>query len=92
MGSFRKDIVAAVVTLVALPGCSNDAAGREQNLHSWLQDHVRTGADTESVRYSTALVDLNADGSEEAIVYLRGENPCGSGGCNALVLAPEGRS
>jgi hypothetical protein len=43
-------------------------------------------------RYSSALVDLNDDGTEEVIVYLSGAGWCGTGGCNMLILAREGTS
>jgi hypothetical protein len=41
-------------------------------------------------RYLKASVDLNDDGKDEAIVYLIGDNWCGSGGCITLVLRPDG--
>lgn len=37
-----------------------------------------------------AWVDLNADGKDEALVYLIGPDDCGSGGCTLLVLTPNG--
>ena len=42
---------------------------------------------TESVgRYFYNLVDLNGDGRPEALVYLMGQEFCGTGGCNLLVF------
>jgi len=41
-------------------------------------------------RYSSALVDLNDDGTKEVIVYLSGRGWCGTGGCVMLILAPDG--
>lgn len=38
------------------------------------------------------LLTLNDDGAKEVIVYLLSSKWCGSGGCTALVLAPEGSS
>ncbi|MGA2235940.1 MAG: hypothetical protein ABSG23_10750 [Terriglobales bacterium] len=43
-------------------------------------------------RYSSAFVDLKDDGTKEVIVYLSGRGWCGTGGCNMLILAPEGTS
>jgi hypothetical protein len=36
--------------------------------------------------YAVAFVDLNGDGTREAVVYLEGRYLCGSGGCNTLVF------
>lgn len=46
----------------------------------------------ETIRYSESFIDLNRDGKDEVIVYLMGRTICGSGGCNTLVLTPEGSS
>ena len=43
-------------------------------------------------RYSAAFVDLNDDGVDELIVYVTGRAWCGTGGCQMLVMAPEGTS
>jgi hypothetical protein len=40
--------------------------------------------------WRAAAVDLDGDGADEVVAYLMGAMWCGSGGCNALVLAPEG--
>jgi len=58
------------------------------SLKTFLQK-LDSGKDT---RYVAALRDLNSDGKPEAIVYLLGEDWCGSGGCTTLVLAREGDS
>jgi hypothetical protein len=39
------------------------------------------------VRFAAATVDLNGDGSKEAVVYWEDPLRCGSGGCNTYVLA-----
>ena len=39
------------------------------------------------VRYLHVFVDLNGDGSNEAITYLLGSSWCGSGGCPTYVLS-----
>ena len=46
-----------------------------------------TGQDAE-VRYYYNRVDLNGDGSFEAIVHLVGPSICGTGGCTTLILQP----
>jgi|GEM_PF-2420473 len=45
----------------------------------------------ESMRYTYNRVDLNDDGSPEALVYLTGFYTCGSGGCTMLILEPVGQ-
>ncbi len=42
--------------------------------------------------YTAAFIDLNGDGTSEALVRLSGNVWCGSGGCTSLVLSREGRS
>lgn len=57
-----------------------------------LNGFLKTLDDDRTTRYALAFRDLNNDGIPEAIVYLVGKKWCGSGGCNTLVLAREGRS
>lgn len=45
-----------------------------------------------STRYTYSRVDLNDDGTPEALVYLMGSFTCGSGGCTMLVLEPARQS
>jgi hypothetical protein len=63
----------------------------EDPLKRFLQDHGRTpGApDDETALYFPAFGDLKDDGTQEVIVYLIGNNWCGSGGCTTLILAPK---
>lgn len=42
-----------------------------------------------TAQYLFAFRDLNDDGTPEAIVRLSGNNWCGSGGCNTLILTPD---
>jgi hypothetical protein len=57
-----------------------------------LKGFLKTLDDDRTTRYALAFRDLNADGTPEAIVYLIGKKWCGSGGCNTLILAPDGSS
>ena len=54
--------------------------------HFLLQEYPDAGA----ISYALAWRDLNADGTDEAIVHLVGPWFCGSGGCTTLVLTPAG--
>ena len=67
---------------------------REEALKTFLREYARQeqfpGED--DTRYARAFVDLNADGKDEAIVFLLGSSWCGSGGCPTLVLTPQAAS
>jgi hypothetical protein len=62
------------------------------DLRSFLVSYLgASSSDTDRAdsRYLTATVDLNGDGQPETIVYLLGNNWCGSGGCTMLVLTTQ---
>jgi hypothetical protein len=48
--------------------------------------------DYKATRYISAFVNLKGDGTRQVIVYFTDKYSCGSGGCTALILAPEGLS
>ncbi len=58
-----------------------------ENLNEFLRSYLHESS-TPDLRYAVAFVHLTA-GSEAAIVYIEGGGWCGSGGCTALILAPE---
>ena len=72
------------------------SSARTDSLRTFLQDYVRENPleVKKTIRYLDAFVDLNADGKEEAIVYLYDSTGtyCGSGGCRTLVLTPQNSS
>ena len=91
----------AVLAICILPaaGCRTkavfqDHSTRDKALTKFLQnyDGNPTSADQRTTRYAVAYVDLNDDGTQEAIVYLISPGWCGSGGCSCLILEPEGSS
>lgn len=59
----------------------------------WLVAHLiwkyRDRPDVEYVRFNYALVDLNGDGRDEAVVY-ETSSGCGTGGCGVTILARHG--
>lgn len=61
-------------------------------LHEYLLARLKPDPAEPPVRYSFALVDLDGDRREEAVVRVEGSATCGSGGCNLLVLTPAGNS
>jgi hypothetical protein len=70
---------------------------REDEVRDALVKEV--GADLEPsaeqnlpTQYAVAFIDLNADGQDEAVVYVQGRELCGSGGCRLFVLRADGNS
>jgi hypothetical protein len=64
------------------------AASAKTSLRAFLE---RFDADLKG-RFIDAFVDLNGDGGPEAVVYLTGNEWCGSGGCTTLILVRDGDS
>lgn len=54
---------------------------------AFLRSQLDSGSEA---RVAAAAADLNGDGRDEVIAYVMGPMLCGSGGCNAYVLTPEG--
>jgi hypothetical protein len=69
-----------------------ESSRHEDSLKRFLQDYVGAPGSADDTSYVSGFVDLNDDGREEAIVYLKGGSWCGSGGCTTLILAPKGPS
>ena len=59
-------------------------------LQTYLKDSV-LGED-KTTRYSSATVDLGGDRGRETVVYVSGQDWCGTGGCHLLVLKSNGSS
>jgi hypothetical protein len=66
------------------------ASTEEKFLKKFFQNYLGDGDKT--ARYSVAFIDLNGDGTQEAIVYITGGGWCGSGGCVTLILARNSHS
>ena len=81
-------VVGGCAAQVPVQRMAVQSAGPHASLKTFLQEYVGgpPSDDQKSTRYFTALVDLNNDGIQEAIVYLTGNGWCGSGGCTTLVL------
>jgi len=76
--------IAPCITL-ALTACS-DISPQERNLSAVVAYYA---SDTYP-EFKHALLDLNNDGVDDAVVVLLGRNWCGSGGCTMLVLHGQG--
>ena len=73
--------VRVVVPVISAQGETDGDARRR------LEIFLRTYAENDrTATYDVAFVDLNGDGSREAVVYLEGRYLCGSGGCHTLVF------
>jgi hypothetical protein len=84
---FLRGLLAGLA--VAAPVAADEAA-----VKAFLVEHLSEGGQYEvgPANVAMASIDLNADGSDEVIVYLMGQYWCGSGGCNAYVLEASGDS
>ncbi len=94
----RRLVMLAALTLPACQarrGSGQDLVA-DAHFRRWLVPYLRaeyrdlpTYADRTHIRYGYALVDLDSDGIDEALVYVTG-GMCGTGGCGVEVLARAG--
>lgn len=78
--------IAFGLTQFAMIGANQSGPEKDGSaLRQFLKQYLRL---TASAKTSIAIgsVDLNGDNRQEQVVYVRGEEWCGSGGCLALVL------
>lgn len=68
-------------------GCSNQV-----NLKSDLQQSISEITQENNSVYSVGYADLNGDGLDDALVFLKGMHWCGSGGCTLMVFKNLGDS
>lgn len=88
-------VAALAVMLADLVGRSSPVAAQAANetaLRAKVTQFIRQHENEAGIpleknaKVSTRLVDLNADGTPEALVIIRDANSCGSRGCTAFVL------
>ena len=70
-----------------LLGCSNQPV-----LKPDLQQSVSEITQESEPLFSTGYADLNGDGLEDAVVFLKGMQWCGSGGCTLMIFENLGDS
>lgn len=76
--------------LACLLFSSGASAQASSPLVSAVRDFAaRAGGDARTQEFRHALVDLNRDGQDDALVLLLGPDWCGTGGCTLLVLRGE---
>jgi len=74
----------SIAVVVPVGAAQRETDGDTRRL---LEIFLRTYAENDqTAKYDVAFVDLNGDGSREAVVYLEGRYLCGSGGCHILVF------
>ncbi len=99
-GYFRSillsQVVCSTLLIMTCVGQGREQAAAESpvsetSLRNFLRWYLRIAACSEDLttKYSASWVDLNGDGSREAVVYITGRKWCGSGGCTMLVLTRE---
>ena len=77
--------MAAIALLAILASAAATASEAPASVKAYIHDHL---GDTKGYRY--AQTDLNNDGKPEAVIYVTDPQYCGSGGCNLVVLTPQG--
>jgi hypothetical protein len=79
----RSSLILAVVLIVysLTSGATADAS-----LETSLPKFIASWSKEVAPRYRSEFIDLNNDGTKEAIVLMEGGDWCGSGGCTLLVL------
>jgi hypothetical protein len=83
--------VFAQSTPAAAQSSAKDAP--EPAIASFLKSYVSTSLlPHDDASYAYSIVRLSGRKAKEVIVYLTGRNWCGSGGCTALILVPNGSS
>jgi hypothetical protein len=89
--AFFATLLAA--TCLAQTGHRTSTA-QQKSLKRFLQDDFKEpiAGEGKDTQYFPAFVDLKDDGTREVIVYLTGDDWCGSGGCTTLILAPKDSS
>jgi hypothetical protein len=67
--------------------------GDEEAIRKFLQDLLPYPMDEEQpTRYFDAFIDLNGDGRQEVVIYIRGPQHCRTSGCSIIILTPRGES
>jgi hypothetical protein len=87
----RSIVLASACFAVLLAGAGraiaqNQPAASSSTEAGSLMRFLQTLDDDRTTRYAAGFVDLNGDGTPEAIVHLMGRAWCGSGGCTTLIL------
>ena len=80
----------ALVGLLMVAGTARGGAQTQPNVPGFLQRYLGRDGDS-STTYSSAYAFLHHD-TRSVVVFISGDSWCGSGGCTALILDPDGSS
>ena len=85
-------LAASCLAQAPQPSATAPSSSTHESLKTFLQDYLRKPSfgDDKSTRFFAAFVDLHGNGIRDAVVYITGDGWCGSGGCNTLILKPQG--
>jgi hypothetical protein len=85
-------ILLPLALFAATPSYS-ETSFSEENLRAYLREYdAAAGGKDKTLRYSFASVQLAQDQPNSVLVYLEGNDWCGSGGCDLLILEPRDSS
>jgi hypothetical protein len=86
---FSKILVALLMSTWALGACGAVPVRSDDVLRVFLQSYLKDPTSEDSTtRYSTATVSLDGK-TPMRLVYISGQQWCGSGGCTALLLTSD---
>lgn len=85
----RKSLLRTVITAVAALFVAACEPG-DPLVQLRAAIDAELAADTAGVTFQYAFVDLDADGTDDAIALLSGGSVCGSGGCTMLIFRGDG--
>lgn len=87
---FRSEITALLALVLAVDNANAETLLQAvQREHREEHQNLQTSPVYAGMRVSTALIDLNGDGRDEAIVHLRHAH-CGTGGCGIEIFRRRG--
>ena len=88
-----RSLVAVFALLLSLPAIAaipeKKASAENKQFRRWLVHYLKNDPDDDdlaNMTYGYALLDLNGDGRNEAVVWAKDSNLCGTSGCGFLVF------
>ncbi|WP_136526557.1 hypothetical protein [Geomonas ferrireducens] len=79
MRMLQHSLLLAILFFSATPVLAGDIAALEKAIKNWAME-------VPPPSYKHAFVDLNEDGTDDAVVLITDNQYCGSGGCSFLVF------
>ncbi|WP_224981592.1 hypothetical protein [Geomonas agri] len=79
MRKLLHSFLIGILILSATPVLAGDVAALEKAINTWAKEATPPS-------YKYAFVDLNDDGTDDAVVLITDNQYCGSGGCTFLIF------